>query len=81
MTRYMGNTVVYIDILPSSFLGLWVCCDLNDLVDLSDLVPDHSRSHRSSRSSRWEIIRGLPVIGLGHFRLWVFQSGRAVVGL
>ena len=51
MTRYMGNTVVYIDILPSSFLGLWVCCDLNDLVDLSDLVPDHSRSHRSSRSS------------------------------
>ena len=41
MTRYMGNTVVYIDILPSSFLRLWVCCDLNDLVDLSDLVPDH----------------------------------------
>ena len=72
MTRYMGNTVVYIDILPSSFLGLWVCCDLNDLVDLSDLVPDHLR---------WEIIRGLPVIGLGHFRPWVFQSGRAVVGL
>ena len=40
MTRYMGNTVVYIDILPSSFLGLWVCCDLNDLVDLGALVTD-----------------------------------------
>ena len=40
MTRYIGNTVVYIDILPSSFLGLWVCCDLNDLVDLCALVTD-----------------------------------------
>ena len=61
MTRYMGNTVVYIDILPSSFLGLWVCCDLNDLVDLGalvtdlgdlmDLLPYISRSNRSFRVS------------------------------
>ena len=40
MTRYMRDAVVYIDILPSSFLGLWVCCDLNDLVDLGALVTD-----------------------------------------